>query len=457
MSKARRVLISIGLICLTANLLSESAKGVVPGKKIELPDYPEGAAYILSRLSNEELIQIERSEPVFVAIVAREGISSFIRKDAISKLSVIRKTDEATQILRAITEMDQKQDTSTDTLNELAVLLTSSTPQQLDDLRTLLVDLTTEGKLHRTRVIGYAGLVIVDNGIDDLWKPLQESNHGVEALLESIGLIPDANLHTAFLPMIKHLSNDLKHAELRKAGILASTRISGYESEASTNLISLIKKDVDRATAIQALLQLPSAYWPKKRISELADIILSYAVEFAPEERNTPEFKRTLQLGEEVAALVPEAPARDIRSQLGSLGIRIVTLRVIPQLLLYDKRHIVVEAGESVEITFENTGIMPHNLVIVAPNAMQEIGLKAAGMINHPEGRNGKKFVPDSRNVMVATRMLTAGEFGVLRFVAPMEVGDYPYLCTFPGHWFQMNGTMHVVRDINNWSAETKP
>jgi azurin len=88
---------------------------------------------------------------------------------------------------------------------------------------------------------------------------------------------------------------------------------------------------------------------------------------------------------------------------------------------------------------------------------MQEIGLKAAGMINHPEGRNGKKFVPDSRNVMVATRMLTAGEFGVLRFVAPKEVGDYPYLCTFPGHWFQMNGTMHVVRDINSWSAETKP
>jgi len=32
-----------------------------------------------------------------------------------------------------------------------------------------------------------------------------------------------------------------------------------------------------------------------------------------------------------------------------------------------------------------------------------------------------------------------------LRFTAPEERGDYPYICTFPGHWIIMKGVM-VVR-----------
>ena len=40
-------------------------------RKIDLPDFPEGAAYILSRLSNEDLITLERSEPVCLAILIR--------------------------------------------------------------------------------------------------------------------------------------------------------------------------------------------------------------------------------------------------------------------------------------------------------------------------------------------------------------------------------------------------
>ena len=31
-----------------------------------------------------------------------------------------------------------------------------------------------------------------------------------------------------------------------------------------------------------------------------------------------------------------------------------------------------------------------------------------------------------------------------LRFIAPKEPGEYPYLCTFPGHWIIMKGTMVV-------------
>jgi uncharacterized protein len=33
-----------------------------------------------------------------------------------------------------------------------------------------------------------------------------------------------------------------------------------------------------------------------------------------------------------------------------------------------------------------------------------------------------------------------------LTFKVPEIVGDYPYVCTFPGHWSIMNGVMKVVK-----------
>ena len=192
-------------------------------------------------------------------------------------------------------------------------------------------------------------------------------------------------------------------------------------------------------------------HWQEGSLTDLIESTLEYAEEFDPTKRNTKEFKHTLQLGEELASLVQEEQARKIRGRLAPLGIRILTVRAIPQVLLYDKKVIVVEAGEAIEITFENPGIMPHNLIIVTPGSMQEIGLAANRMINHPVGRDGKRFVPDSNKVLHASRLVYPGESGTLSFVAPKTLGEYPYLCTYPGHWIQMNGIMHVVKDVNAW------
>ena len=42
--------------------------------------------------------------------------------------------------------------------------------------------------------------------------------------------------------------------------------------------------------------------------------------------------------------------------------------------------------------------------------------------------------------------MLDPQQTATLEFVAPRQVGDYPYVCTFPGHWRIMQGTMKVAR-----------
>jgi uncharacterized protein len=53
-------------------------------------------------------------------------------------------------------------------------------------------------------------------------------------------------------------------------------------------------------------------------------------------------------------------------------------------------------------------------------------------------------FVPRSSKVMHATKLVDPQATAVLRFKAPTEPGEYPYVCTFPGHWVIMNGVMDV-------------
>ena len=54
-------------------------------------------------------------------------------------------------------------------------------------------------------------------------------------------------------------------------------------------------------------------------------------------------------------------------------------------------------------------------------------------------------YVPDTQNVLASTPLVNPGETFELRFTAPATPGRYPYVCTFPGHWRLMQGTLVVT------------
>jgi azurin len=86
---------------------------------------------------------------------------------------------------------------------------------------------------------------------------------------------------------------------------------------------------------------------------------------------------------------------------------------------------------------------VPHNWMLARPGALQAIGNLANLMITDPQGL-AKHYVPDSKDVLVYTDMANPKESFTIHFDAPKEKGDYPYLCTFPGHWMVMNGVLKV-------------
>jgi azurin len=40
--------------------------------------------------------------------------------------------------------------------------------------------------------------------------------------------------------------------------------------------------------------------------------------------------------------------------------------------------------------------------------------------------------------------LIDHGKEQVIEFTAPTKPGDYPYVCTFPGHHLLMRGVLHV-------------
>jgi azurin len=107
----------------------------------------------------------------------------------------------------------------------------------------------------------------------------------------------------------------------------------------------------------------------------------------------------------------------------------------------YDRSEFTVTAGRPVRHVLQNPDAMQHNLLILAPGSLEAIGALADVM-----GAEGfaKNFVPADPRVLHSIRLLNPGESATLEFQAPATPGDYPYVCTFPGHWRIMQGVMHV-------------
>ncbi len=121
-----------------------------------------------------------------------------------------------------------------------------------------------------------------------------------------------------------------------------------------------------------------------------------------------------------------------------------VDISIIKERLLYSLNRFEVKPGQPVRLELINPDATPHNLVIVAPGALEEIGMAANEMAKDPEAAKSGQFLPDSKKILHHSRMLNANQSEVMRFTAPEKPGVYPFLCTFPGHWILMRGEMIV-------------
>ena len=232
----------------------------------------------------------------------------------------------------------------------------------------------------------------------------------------------------------------------------ALTFIRGHEADTFRTLARFIRDNVDRRTAITALQKIPATYWPAEEAQPLLESIIAYIRRVPVSDRTGPAVLDALQLGDGLAGLLPADRARTLRKELADLGVRVIRIGTVLEQMRYDVDRVIVQAGKPVEILFENSDMMPHNLVVTKSGALEELGLLAEATATQPDAPK-RQYVPASNKILLASRLLQPRESQKLSFSAPAQAGVYPYVCTYPGHWRRMYGALYVVDDLEQYLA----
>lgn len=238
---------------------------------------------------------------------------------------------------------------------------------------------------------------------------------------------------------------------LRAAAIRAMAHIPGRDERKLEDAARLIGDDALLGPALELVRSVDAR--SSERLRPLVGTLSAYVAGLPPMRRTSPDVGLALELARELATALPTAEAERALAELDGLGGSQVLIRTVPHQMLYDLTEFAVRAGQPVGLVFQNNDVMPHNLVITLPGEMAAVGEAAERMGIAGEGRD---FVPDHPSILWHTRLVLPGESVRLEFVAPDELGDYPFVCTYPGHWRVMNGVMRVVRELGDGATVTR-
>lgn len=110
----------------------------------------------------------------------------------------------------------------------------------------------------------------------------------------------------------------------------------------------------------------------------------------------------------------------------------------------FNKEELRAEAGQTVSLTLEHVGQLPetamgHNFVLL------EKETDVADFAQRAAQAGSNDYIPEgSEEIIANTEMVGGGESTTIEFKVPEEPGTYTFICSFPGHYVQMQGRFIV-------------
>lgn len=139
-----------------------------------------------------------------------------------------------------------------------------------------------------------------------------------------------------------------------------------------------------------------------------------------------------------------DGTSSESKADAGSEAVTEVTITPVGNQMKYEQTEFTVPAGKEVTLTFKNTatsGSMKHNVVLLT--TAESSVVSRVGQAGTQAADN--EYVPEDDAILAHTALADPGETVSVTFTAPSDPGEYQYLCTFPGHYTMMQGTMTVV------------
>ncbi|MEY4923838.1 MAG: hypothetical protein RL598_357 [Verrucomicrobiota bacterium] len=434
------------------------AKSISEGTAIAGGD-PASFRYLLRTLAVAELLKLPRTVDVQENILGRKGINDTVRAEALAAVAAARQVDRVALLL---TTIDSPAEIDVKSVGRLLLAQPAADLRaQRPAIHKLALTDNAEG-----RSFAWAALAIADGSLTALWTEALKSPLTEASFLGGLSLIPDAALRaTAYeivMPILATKVADLPGppatvAAIQREAIRTAVSTRREPTAVFNALADLIARGDQIPAAAQGLRVLPRASWPADSAAATARILVAWAANTHPSERTERDifghlrrdYSETVQVADDLLGTLPAAEAETLRATLAGLRVAVFTVTTVPEEMRFDTARLVVEAGKPFEIIFENIDGLPHNLVVVKPGTRERVGLAAMTLLPEQLDWNGRAYVPDSPDVIAATKILETDQLATLKISELTSEGIYEFVCTFPGHWAMMYGQLVVTKNVS--------
>jgi lysophospholipase L1-like esterase/glucose/arabinose dehydrogenase/plastocyanin len=433
-------------------------ESLAQGRKIASGD-PASLRYLLRLLSTDEVIKLPRTVEVAENLVGRPRVPDAVRAEALDSLS---KQWKRTPVSTVLTVLDGPGEFDAAAVGKL---LLAQPPEALRAERSALLKLaqtnTSDSRSH-----GWAALALADNSLDRVWSEAAGSPLSLQSLLGAIVLIPNPTLRAGayerVMPFLSRPVTDFQGPDQ----IVAATQRDAMRAVVSTRrepaavfaaLAGAIERGVQISTAAREMRSIPRPAWGAEPAARAARALVAWASRVPAGERTRRDYVDTIQVADDLIAVMTSDDAAGLRQTIRGLRVPVFVIRTVVEEMRYDTPRIVAPLGRPIEIIFENPDVMPHNLVVVKPGSRERLATAALGLPPEHLDRAGRAWVPESRDLVAATKLLETGQSETLRLPAFTEEGVYEYVCTFPGHWFVMWGQLVVTAKPDALPANLPP
>ncbi|QRR01344.1 PVC-type heme-binding CxxCH protein [Dyadobacter sandarakinus] len=360
--------------------------------------------YLLKLASIQELASLPPNAEVLTAILSRPGTDVTKKMEVADQLARIRNTGKVKVLLDVIHEEENSPTSGqpSSAQQELVRLLLASGQS---DLRQHQAEFTQWIETDTSRVmqaVGFAAAISAGQGEQDLQKYVPEKR---EAYLTGISMLTNTDLKASFYKNVQRMAPETPAAAYP---LLMKMTL---ENEAKTQSAKAL---------VASLKNVPEAV------------------------QQSQAFANAISVMKTMVNAVPENDRKDVLLMLESMGTIELKLVAIQAKMAFDKKELTAPAGKMVSLVFDNPDLMPHNVVIVRPGTAEKVGEAADGMGSLKDGFE-RNFVPVSPDALFATPLVNSGKNFRLEFRAPAQPGDYPFICSFPGHWRVMQGILKIT------------
>lgn len=358
---------------------------------------PEAEEFLLPFRKDEELLGLKLTETVARELLNRKATTTGVSADTHRQALAVLAGGEGGALPEALKRITEPTSSSDPQLLVLSPTVVGWPDVEVKRHENLFRTAIAAGRNPSAKVIAEAALYRAGVITEASQTGAAPSTVAFAAALAGRGKVPES-----LYPVVAGLLKKDNSASVHAAAIKALPLFPGKDAEALELLAETAELYAEKDNlsvsfaALEAMKRIPKSVWPPEYDNKIVNVITISAT-------------------------------ADLR---------------------FSPSEVSVKAGSAVRLIFRNPDSLYHNLAIIEKGSLEDIGLKADMMAGDPDGLK-KNYIPDDPRVLHATPQITLGpglaRSHTLYFYAPEEPGEYPYICTFPGHWRAMKGVMKVT------------